>query len=235
MKEFRLSIIIPTYNERGKLNTLLQEIIRRSADGPHEIIIADGGSNDGTLQSVSDPSAKKIRCTRRGRASQMNEGAEHATGNYLFFLHADTLPPDKFDRKIGQAIRRGFECGCFRLSFDDPHPLLRLYAWFTRFRSTLVRFGDQSLFVSKDLFKNVDGFDEELVIMEDQKIVRNLKKHSAFVLLDEKVITSARKYRDNGVFRLQMIFTLITLLYYLGAGQPILIDVYNRFVRRDFR
>ncbi len=233
MTDPRLSIIIPTFNEEDSLDLLLQTAKEHSGKLVREIIIADGGSTDGTLAVAERNNVKIKLCTRKGRAAQMNQGAKEANGNVLYFLHADTLPPNKFDRQIAHTIRSGIHCGCFQLSFDDPHPLLRFYAWFTRFSTTLVRFGDQSLFVTKNLFEKIGGFDDSLTVMEDQLIVRSLKKVSKFKVLDDRVITSARRYKQNGVIRLQLIFGLIMLMYYLGASQNTLRHVYTTFIDQN--
>lgn len=235
MKDPQVSIIIPAYNEVVSLPPLIRSIRNRSAGYVHEIIVADGGSTDGTREAVSSEGVKVIRCKMRGRAAQMNEGAAKATGSHLYFLHADTIPPHHFDQFIVRSVADGFSSGSFRLRFDDPHPLLRIYAWFTRFSWKLFRFGDQSLFTDRLLFEKVGGFDEELLVMEDQKIVGDLRSEAPFALMEESVVTSARKYHDNGVIRLQLIFTLIVIFYYAGAGQELLADLYNRLIRNDWR
>lgn len=233
MREPLISIIIPTYNEEDRLNGLLTYLEKNGRDTLHEIIIADGGSTDQTLQIAGKYNVKIKHCERKGRAAQMNAGARDAEGSILYFLHADTTPPNFFLSYIIKAVRQGYRCGCFRLSFDDPHPILKFYAWFTRFPLTLFRFGDQSLFVEKKLFQTVNGFDESLMVMEDQKIVKKLKKESPFKVIKSSVTTSARRYRKNGMIRLQCVFTLIVLLYYSGADQNTLLHVYNTFIKSE--
>lgn len=230
MSDIFISIIIPTFNEEVKLGGLLKYLKKCCSEISHEIIIADGGSEDGTVQIAESFDATVIHCQNKGRAAQMNEGAEHSNGTILYFLHADTLPPQNFSDYISQSFKKGYKSGCFQLVFDDPHPLLAFYGWFTRFRLTLFRFGDQSLFVEKNLFKEVGGFDESMIVMEDQKIVRELKKAGSFQLLDERVTTSARRYKVNGVIRLQAVFFLIVLLFYSGASQSTLVHVYKEFI-----
>ncbi|NBC05054.1 MAG: glycosyltransferase [Bacteroidetes bacterium] len=230
MSDIFISIIIPTFNEEVILGGLLKHLKKCCPEISHEIIIADGGSDDGTVQIAENFDATVIHCQNKGRAAQMNEGAEHSSGTILYFLHADTLPPQNFSDYISQSFKKGYKSGCFQLVFDDPHPLLTFYGWFTRFRLTLFRFGDQSLFVEKTLFEEVGGFDESMIVMEDQKIVRELKKAGSFQLLDERVTTSARRYKVNGVIRLQAVFFLILLLYYSGVSQSTLVHVYKEFI-----
>lgn len=228
----KISIVIPALNEESRIAQLIEELLRRKSSGDyiHEIIVADGGSSDQTQQVSEEAGAAVLLCRKKGRAVQMNEGADMASGDVLYFLHADTVPPHQFDREIIRAITTGAGAGCFRLQFTSDHLVLRFYAWCTRFKTTLVRFGDQSLFVTSEIFRTIGGFDEELVVMEDQKIVRNIKEITSFRLLDEAVETSARKYEKNGVVRLQFIFGLILILYYIGARQDTLVHLYRSLI-----
>lgn len=225
-----ISIIIPTYNEQERIGELLEHIGKCCAEIHHEIIVADGGSKDRTVQIAEKSGAVVLHCQKKGRAPQMNEGAGYSKGSILYFLHADTFPPENFADHITKAFREGYRSGCFQLSFDDPHPMLKFYGWCTRFRLTLFRFGDQSLFVEKNLFQRVSGFDESMIVMEDQKMVRELKRVSRFCVADASVTTSARRYKVNGIFRLQAVFFLIVLFYYTGASQETLVHVYKEFI-----
>lgn len=226
-----ISIIIPTLNEEETIGKLILHLQKRSAGYITEIIVADGGSTDRTIEFARKMNAKVIKCKDKGRGVQMNEGASNAKGEILYFLHADTILPDGFDRLIIQAYKNGIKSGCFRLRFDDTHWALRFYSWFTRFETTLVRFGDQSLFVDKKLFSRLGGFDESLIVMEDQEIIRRLKKQTGFKLAKEYVVTSSRKYRENGVFRLQFIYSFIFTLYYAGVRQKTLVHLYKRLIQ----
>lgn len=229
MRDPFISIIIPTYNEQERIGKLLEHLEKCCAETPHEIIIADGGSKDRTVQIAEKSNAGVLHCSKKGRAAQMNEGAEHSNGTILYFLHADTFPPIDFVDHIRKSFEKGYRSGCFRLSFDAPHPFLKFYGWCTRFRWTLFRFGDQSLFVEKTLFHRIHGFDESMIVMEDQKMVRELKRVSRFCVADATVTTSARRYKRNGILRLQAVFFLIVVFYYLGASQDTLVHVYNEF------
>lgn len=230
MSEPFISIIIPTFNEEKRIGEVLNYLKGCCAEISHEIIVADGGSLDNTVPIVEKSGAKIVHSTKKGRAAQMNEGAEHASAPVLYFLHADSFPPQNFVSVIRKSLAQGYGAGCFRLAFDDPHPILKFYGWCTRFRLTVFRFGDQSLFIKKTVFQEVGGFDESLTVMEDQKIVREIKKVSPFSLSNQCVRTSARRYKVNGIFRLQAVFVLIVILYYSGAKQKTLVHVYNSFI-----
>ena len=232
-----ISIIIPTCNEAAGLPALLRHLRQAGAHpgASVEIIIADGQSTDATAALARAAGARVLACPTKGRAAQLNHGARHAAGSILYFLHADTYPPAGFPDDIRRTVAAGYGCGCYRLAFDMPHWFLRANAWFTRFNVEAVRFGDQSLFVRKDVFERAGGYREDFLLMEDQEITRRLRQHTRLRVLPATIITSARKYRANGVFRLQGIFCLLTLLYRLGVPQPTLLRTYRALIRQDKR
>lgn len=228
-----VSIIIPTYNEAPGIGLLLRYLRQATAAEPAlEILVVDGGSTDGTAAEARRAGATVLRSPRKGRAVQMNYGATRATGEILYFLHADSYPPPGFVQDLRRAHAQGYGSGCYRLAFDHPHWFLRFSAWCTRFPLTVLRFGDQSLFVRRDLFARVGGFREDLLIMEDQEIIRRLRARGRFRLLPRAVTTSARKYLANGVFRLQGVFTGLALLYWLGVSQARLVHLYRRLIQQ---
>lgn len=226
-----ISVIIPAYNEAGVIAETVKEVRSRGDKSVLEIIVVDGGSDDGTLEEAAKAGAKKLQSPRKGRASQMNYGAERARGSLLYFLHADSHPPAHFTATIQKAAQTEYDAGCFRLAFDDNCWLLRVYAWFTRFNIDLFRFGDQSLFITRSAFFRVGAFREDHSVMEDQEMVRRIKRSSSFAVLDGTVTTSARKYRKTGVIKLQLVFGLILVLYYLGIGQDRLVVLYKRLIQ----
>ncbi|OGX86734.1 hypothetical protein BEN48_12380 [Hymenobacter glacialis] len=229
-----VSIIIPVYNEATGIESLLAYLRRATANCPGlEIIVADGGSTDNSPALAQRAGATVVRSPRKGRAAQLNYGARHAGGDILYFLHADSYPPPGFVADLRRAQQQGYGSGCYRLAFDHGHWFLRFSAWCTRLPLLLVRFGDQSLFMRREIFEQIGGFREDLLVMEDQEIVRRLQAHGPFQVLPGAVTTSARKYLDNGVFRLQAAFTLIAGLYWLGMSQPRLVGLYRRLIRQD--
>lgn len=229
-REIMLSIIIPAYNEEVALGELLPYLKKHIGPGEAEILVVDGDSTDNTRKVAEKLGARVLISPQKGRARQMNYGAENARGEVLYFLHADTVPPQGFMEEIEQKISAGFDAGCFRLRFDDEHPALRFFAWFTRFNLDVFRFGDQSLFVKKTPFEKIGGFREKLLVMEDQEIIKRLKNHAQFVIIKKAVITSARKYQRLGVFRLQFIFSIIVVLFYLRISQEVIVHFYKKFM-----
>ena len=228
-----ISVIIPTFNEADVIEQTIHKIQAYDTAGfISEIIIADGGSTDGTLDLRLHKNTLILKCLQKGRASQMNEGAALAKNNILFFLHADSWPPPGFSTLIMGALEKGFAAGCFRLQFDYNHWFLKLNAWFTRFNINNFRFGDQGLFINKKDFINSGGFLKDHIVMEDQEFIKRFQKKNSFIVLPAAVCTSARKYIENGIFKTQAVFFLIYFMYYLGYNQTKLVKTYKRLLRQ---
>lgn len=227
-----ITIIIPTYNEAGFIGATLARLRALSGEAVREVIVVDGGSADGTVKEALEGGARVVRSVK-GRAVQMNAGAAAATTDLLYFLHAETLPPEGFAALIAAAVDKGAVAGCFRLSFDHDHWFLRTNCWFTRFDVQAFRYGDQSLFVRKEVFDRAGGFDERLIVFEDNEIVRRLKRSGPFKILSASVRTSARKYIENGVYRMQAIFYLMYFLYRGGWSQERLLRTYRKLITQD--
>ncbi len=228
-----ISVIIPTYNEEAAIAGTIHYLKDNSGIAIKEIIVADGGSLDNTIYSARQAGATVITCTTKGRAAQMNAGAAMATGDILYFLHADTLPPKDFAIQVTQAHKAGYLMGCYRLQFDYHHWFLKANSWFTRFDVNAFRFGDQSLFADKKIFTLSGGFNEKLIMLEDQEIITRLRKHGEFIVTPATVITSSRKYIRNGIYKTQAVYFIIYFLYRLGFSQQRLLRLYRKLIVQD--
>lgn len=227
-----VSVIIPTYNESACIQATIQKLRRHDERRLiKEIIVVDGGSTDDTVPRARSAGVKVVNCPRKGRSAQMNFGALLAGEGVLYFLHADTIPPKNFTGNILKAFNEGAVSGCFRLDFDHNHWFLKTCCWFTKFNINAVRFGDQSLFVVKNIFHASGGFREDLLMMEDQEIIHRIKQYGKFKVMAAVVTTSARKYLDNGIFRMQAVFFYIWFLYYLGYSQEYLLKLHRNLIR----
>lgn len=229
-----ISIIVPVLNEADGIVEFLAHITDSATSSKiSEVIIVDGGSSDGTPRLVNEYASTsrleiKLIDSEKGRARQMNKGAQIARGGVLYFLHADSFPPKGYDTAILAETQNGNPAGCFRMRFDRPHPVLKISQWFTRFNFKFCRGGDQSLFVNKEIFDTLSGYDESYTIYEDCELINRIYDHYSFVVINNVVTTSARKYIKNGTMKLQYHFTVIHLKKIMGASPENLSNYYHR-------
>jgi len=215
----KISIIIPILNEAKTIDLLLHYLIKNcSKKNIADIIIVDGGSTDNSVDVISKHKNITLIKSKKGRAKQMNKGAKVAQGNILYFLHADSFPPKNFDFLIINQISKNNLAGCFKMKFDSNNWWLKLAGWLTKFSWRISRGGDQSLFVTKQLFNTIGGYDETFTIYEDNDFIAKLYNRKQFVVIQEWLTTSARCYNTNGVFKLQLHFWAIHLKKFFGAS-----------------
>jgi len=234
-KALNLSIIVPVLNEAERITALLEYLtLNIQSPSKCEIIIVDGGSTDGSQHKIktfidANPTLAISQLdSAKGRAVQMNIGANNTNSDLLYFLHADSFPPRHFDQLILSQTKLGNAAGCFRMRFDSNHWWLKTASWFTKFNWKACRGGDQSLFVTKDLFNTIGGFNEDFKICEDNEMISHLYKANQFVVISDTIITSARLYRKKGVWRLQYHFYVIYLKKRLGASPEALYSYYEK-------
>ncbi len=237
LPKLKITIIIPILNEAATIGQLLSHLVDSVKDKNNlqEIIVVDGGSIDTSRKVVAQISKRydveiKWLSSKKGRAVQLNTGAKTAKGEILYFLHADSFPPQYFDQDIIQEVKKGNNAGCFRMKFDSNHIWLRFLGWLTQFESKRCRGGDQSQFITKKLFKEVDGYDESYIVYEDNDLVDRLFAINQFVIIPRYVITSARRYREVGVWRLQYHFLNIHMRRWMGASSEDLYRYYKEKV-----
>jgi rSAM/selenodomain-associated transferase 2 len=225
----RLTIVVPVLNEAAIIVAALQAIAPLRARGA-EIIVADGGSRDGTAR-LAEPFADRIITVRHGRGAPMNAGAALGTGDALLFLHADTTLPDNADRLIDEALARR-AWGRFDLRIAGSHPLLTVIAHMINWRSrlTAVATGDQAIFVTRKAFEAVGGF-PELPLMEDIAISRRLKRLCRPLCIATPAVTSGRRWERNGVLRTILLMWRLRLSYYLGVEPALLARLYGEAPR----
>jgi len=209
-----VSVVIPTRNEEERVSAAIASAF---AAGAAEVIVADGGSDDGTLRVAAAAGARTLS-GQTMRASQLNRGAETASGEAVIFLHADTLLPAGACAAVAHAIERGTEFGGFRLAFPESDRRLRFVAALINFRTRLTRcpWGDQAQFVRRDLFLSLGGF-REMPIMEDYDLARRMKKRGRVALLPLIVTTSGRRFLRKGLIRTAAINWSTIIRWHLGA------------------
>lgn len=221
-----ISIIIPVLNEASRVGGLLDSL-NALRDNGHEVIIVDGGSQDGTLNKVNQK-ADQVLVSVAERATQMNAGAQVAQGEVLLFLHADTSLPDGADQLVKKALAESNRSwGRFDVKLSGHMWLLRLIERMMNWRSCLTGMvtGDQAMFVTRDLFKQINGF-PDIPLMEDIAISRRLKRYSRPVCLHVPVVTSSQRWEQKGILRTVLMMWSLRLAYFLGVSPRRLVDIY---------
>jgi len=219
----RLTVIVPTLNEAHGIRASLEALAPLRARG-HEVIVADGGSADGTARLALDHCDHVVHAPR-GRALQMNAGARAARGDALVFLHADTRLPAQADAAILAALESHL-WGRFDVKIDGDHALLKVVACAMSLRSRLtgIATGDQAIFVRREAF---GGF-PEIALMEDVAFCKAMKRRAPPACLRETVLTSGRRWESRGVLRTIVLMWRLRLMFFLGARPDDLARIYYR-------
>lgn len=220
----KISIIIPMLNEKEMLRRTLDQLERFPSA---EIIIVDGGSTDGTvaiLQAWLDRHSSQARLVlycERGRARQMNAGAKQATGEIFLFFHADSLLPEgAIDAILEVSGSPGVVGGAFRFRIDSDIFFLKTIEKLANLRSRVFKlpYGDQGLFVRREVFERLGGY-ADLPLMEDVDFIRRLKKEGKVVLVKEEITTSPRRWFQEGIYYTSL-RNFFLLALYLGGVSP---------------
>ena len=223
-----LSMVIPVYHEGKSINALVEVLLSRLKDGD-EIIIVDGAPELDTLRALRFPEPLRL-ASPAGRAVQMNLGAEHARGDILVFVHADTCMPHSWRESILEAVAEpDFKAGAFELSIDNPGFWFRVMEKTANIRTkyTRVPYGDQVLFFDRSYFCSLGGF-APIPLMEDVELMTRIRKQGdRIVLLDTPVRTSARRWEKEGVFKGMLRNWMLRLLYHCGCKPEALTGMYR--------
>jgi rSAM/selenodomain-associated transferase 2 len=225
----RFSIILPVLNERDLINPLLDHLESLEGNENCEIIVVDGSPDGGTIKAVA---RQGVRCIKspRGRASQMNVGAAMAAGEILIFLHADTRLPRQALELIHRAMtRQGMIGGAFDLQIDTKRRALKIIARIASLRSRLtgIPYGDQAIFMRRDDFKRMGRY-PEIPLMEDVALMRKIKRaRGRICFIPEPVLTSARRWEQEGILFTTLRNWLLLIAYTLGVAPDRLAKYYK--------
>lgn len=221
----KISVIIPTLNEADGIERTLQSLQALRQQG-HEIIVADGGSTDKTI-TLAMPLADHAIHTSKGRARQMNEGAQQADGEILLFLHADTTLPENAAELILSALASK-SWGRFNVRLSGPQRPLRVVEFMMNWRSRLsgIATGDQAIFIRRELFQQIGGY-ADIPLMEDIDISKRLKADSKPACITRPLTTSSRRWEQHGIFKTILLMWRLRLAYFLGVNPEQLVKRYQ--------
>jgi rSAM/selenodomain-associated transferase 2 len=222
----QVSIIIPVFNEAPLIRPFLEQLRERAPEA--EIIVADGGSIDGTAELAAG-SCDQLVQSQRGRARQMNTGAHAAHGEILWFVHADVEVPVQCLHEIERIMHdSGVVGGYFRIRL--PGGLVyRLTDSFAHYAGILLRIrcGDHGIFCRRTAFIDADGF-PNVPLMEDVEFFRRLHRYGRVVYSKKRITLSPRRYEEVGPIRLTFAYASIATLYLFGVSLSTLARIYRR-------
>ena len=229
----KFSIIIPTLNEKKSIQSCLLALQPLRNDS--ELIIVDADSTDNT-RLLAAPLVDKVLLSPKGRGKQMNIGAKQATGEILIFLHADTCLPENALPLIEKKISLARQWGRFDIQLSGNLFLLKVIAPMMYWRSRLTRIatGDQVIFVTRLAFEQAGRY-PEISLMEDIALCKKLKKISPPNCLKDKVISSSRRWEQNGIYRTLLLMWTLRLRYFFGADPKTLAFLYTQSVFTQFK
>ncbi|RKD29025.1 TIGR04283 family arsenosugar biosynthesis glycosyltransferase [Thermohalobacter berrensis] len=220
-----ISIIVPVLNEEKSIERVLEGLNR--LEGEKEIIVVDGGSRDKTVE-IASKYAKVIK-SRKGRAYQMNKGAKEAKGDILWFVHSDSILDKSSLKEIEKTVSNGCIGGGFSLYFSDYNTAFMKFVSITsnwRAKYLKLFFGDQGIFVKRDIFNKLGGY-PEIDIMEDWEFSRRLSKEGKIKILEVPIGTSARRFKKGGPLKTLLLMHKIKVLYLLGVPPSRLSKIYR--------
>ncbi len=230
----KISVIIPVFNEEVGINRIIDRIGKISGEEDIEIIVADGSPSGNTIGAIDERKVIKL-LSPRGRARQMNRGAEKAGGDILLFIHADTILPSGAFHEIGRILADPrYTAGAFGLSFDNRSLPFRIIEFTAGIRNLLTGtpFGDQTYFLRKIDFLKLGGF-PDIPLMEDLEFMRRIRKAGRKIRISPlKIVTSARKWEREGIIFTSLRNIFLQLLYYLGVPAEKLMRFYYRETKR---
>jgi rSAM/selenodomain-associated transferase 2 len=221
-----VSIILPIYNEASAIGAALDAL--NLVRGHKEILVVDGGSSDGTGEIAVDRGVSVINACR-GRARQMNAGAQAAKGSILLFLHCDSrLSPEALEQMHTALDTTKSIGGCFQLAMDDPSPIFKLICFMSNLRARWCKlyFGDQAIFTRRDSFIAVGGF-SDLEMMEDWELSRKLARQGKLVQVSATVTTSARRFQRQGIWSTIWLMQKLKIMYLCGVPTEVLKRSYD--------
>ncbi len=202
----KITMILPIYNESKTISGMLRQL--EALSGDWEILFADGGSTDDTLAQIG--TRFRVLEAPKGRANQMNFAAAQASSDVIWFVHCDSRLPKDAHLQITEAVEKGAQWGCFHIGFDYDGPFMGCNTYLSNRRAKKgIAFGDQGIWVRKDVFRSMGGF-PELPIMEDYEFSLRMQRNNIPICqLPGRIITSGRRYEKR--------FPLLTMwqMFYL--------------------
>jgi rSAM/selenodomain-associated transferase 2 len=237
MEHPKFSIIVPAFHEAERINDLIAHLGHLDPEKEREIIVVDGAPEKDTLRVISDDGVVKIY-SEKGRARQMNAGASVAKGEILIFLHADTELPQNALKRIEVFVNtKEYVGGAFDLGIQSDRLIFKIISFLASLRSRLNRipFGDQAIFVRRNYFNEIGGY-QEIPLMEDVELMKRIRKSGKKIMIfHDRVMTSPRRWEREGILYCTLRNYMNQLLYSLGVSPHKLVNWYENEYPRGKR
>jgi len=211
-----VSIIIPALNEEMRIGDTLRALLALS--GEKEILVADGGSEDLTVEIATGLGVRVVAC-ERGRGCQIRTAALAATGSVLWFVHADTRPENGAIESILESLRDGATVGGnFSLVFEGDHYSARQMTWiYPYLRRIGLSYGDAGIFIRRGVYEAIGGC-RPYPLFEDLDLIRRMKRRGKFIHLSTRIFTSARRFSGPQYGRIWALWITLQILYWAGVS-----------------
>ncbi len=224
----KISVVIPVYNETDTISNTIRVLREQCHTRPSEIIVVDGNADGNTIAAIQDERVLRLK-SAKGRAVQMNKGAAAASGDILLFLHADTLLPPQAFEKINDVMENDrYVAGAFKCASKSTNLFIKhiYYTSYLRSRISRIPYGDQAIFVRKDYFDKIGGY-PEIPILEDVELMKKIKKDNQRIcILEDIVLTSSRRYEEEGMIFGWLRNHRIRISHYFGIPPERLAKLY---------
>jgi GT2 family glycosyltransferase len=232
MNNNQLSIVIPTYNERERIEKLIDFLLANDSKKLLEIIIVNAKESEDKLKDITiPPKVQVINSEMTCRAKQLQLGSELSKGGIIYFLHADTFPPKRYIEHIFKSTEV-CDFGMFNYQFDEKKWNLKFNGWMTQWKGFYTGGGDQGLFIKNEAFNKVKGFDTDLIVMEDYDLFWKLKKaRLRYKIIKDPAMVSARKYHKNNSLKVNLV-NLVALIGFRFTGNSVKWGAfYKRYIK----
>ena len=229
-----ISVVVPCINEVLQIPAMLRVLREagRTFAGNWELLIVDGGSTDGTVALCEGEPEVTMLTSKPSRAIQMNVGARHAKGAVLYFVHADTRPPIDCFNGVWNAYQGGSKIGGYAFEMDSQRLMLAFNSYMTKYNVIATRGGDQTIFMTKALYEELNGFCESMEIMEEYDLLKRVQEAGIpYDLLKGQTIVSARKYEGRSWLHVQLANTAAMAMWRAGVDSAKIKRRYLRWLR----
>ncbi|ATL45982.1 hypothetical protein COR50_01720 [Chitinophaga caeni] len=226
-----ISVIIPTFNNASNIKDLIHDLFASRHPAICDLIVVDGGSTDQTVTLACESGARALRSPIKGRSAQMNYGAALAQGDIFLFLHPEVRIYKGYVDDILQLMLHA-DLGCFRFKYQTGKIIPKIGAWLGRISAIFSNSVRQSLFIRRNVFEQLGGFNNDNPILEDYEFIQRGRAYFRFKVIKRPIIASSKKFDEHSYIKVQFVNLIVLLMYKTGFPQQKIIQFYKRRLHR---